>query len=223
MTDQLLMIFVKNLIPGLVKTRLAEDIGIEKALDVYMELVNHTNRICQKVDANRGVYYSEYVELEDNWDDGVTQPHVQKGNTLGEKMQNAFDQAFDSYSKVVIIGSDCYELSTKIINDAFTLLEENDVVIGPAKDGGFYLLGLSEYLPQLFEGREYSHSKVLEELLATVEELELSVHKLPTLSDIDTFEDLKASGIDWKSLGENDDYMPDDYDPDSYNEDDSIY
>jgi len=185
----------------MVKTRLAKDIGIHKALDVYNELVHHTHKITKKVEADKAVYYSEYVEIEDIWDDGSFKPQVQKGNSLGEKMSTAFDEAFDSYKKVVIIGSDCYDLSTKIINTAFEMLEEHDVVVGPAKDGGYYLLGMNEYFPQLFKDKEYSTANVLNELLEEVDTLELSVYKLPMLSDIDTFEDLKETAIEWEKLG----------------------
>lgn len=199
--NEQLMIFVKNLIPGMVKTRLAEDIGIDKALDVYMELVNHTNKITKKLEMNKAVYYSLYVEVEDVWDTGGFELTSQKGETLGEKMSIAFDEAFDSNDKVVLIGSDCYELTTKIIESAFEMLEDHDVVVGPAKDGGFYLIGMKEYFPQLFQDKEYSNDHVLNDLLATAEELDLSVYQLPTLSDIDVIADLKASGMDWENLG----------------------
>ena len=199
--NEQLMIFVKNLIPGMVKTRLAEDIGIDKALDVYMELVNHTNTITKKLEMNKTVHYSLYVEVEDVWDNGGFELTAQKGDTLGEKMSIAFDEAFDSNDKVVLIGSDCYELTTKIIKSAFVMLEDHDVVVGPAKDGGFYLLGMKEYFPQLFQDKEYSNDHVLKDLLATAEELDLSVYQLPTLSDIDVIDDLKASGMDWENLG----------------------
>ncbi|MEQ9468527.1 MAG: TIGR04282 family arsenosugar biosynthesis glycosyltransferase [Ekhidna sp.] len=202
MSDSLLMIFVKNLIPGMVKTRLAKDIGIDKALDVYQELVHHTHKITKKIEVDKSVYYSEYVEIEDIWDNGDYKLTSQKGFKLGEKMTNAFDEAFDSYNKVVIIGSDCYDLNSKTIKLAFEMLEENDVVVGPAKDGGYYLLGMKEFLPQLFKDKEYSTDTVLQELLREAEELELSVYKLPELNDIDTLEDLKATDIDWENLGE---------------------
>ena len=201
MSDSLLMIFVKNLIPGMVKTRLAEDIGIDKALDVYQELIHHTHKITKKLEVDKSVYYSEYVEIEDIWDNGDFKLTSQKGFTLGEKMSNAFDEAFDSYNKVIIIGSDCYDLSSKHIKLAFEMLEENDVVVGPAKDGGYYLLGMSEFFPQLFQDKEYSTDTVLKELLEEAEELELSVYKLPVLNDIDTLEDLKETNIDWTKLG----------------------
>lgn len=201
MSNSLLMIFVKNLIPGMVKTRLAEDIGIDKALDVYMELVHHTNKITRKIEVNKAVYYSEYVEIEDIWDTGDYDLNVQKGMTLGEKMSNAFDEAFDSHNKVILIGSDCYELNSKTVKVAFEMLEDHDVVVGPASDGGYYLIGMKEYIPQLFADKDYSTDTVLKELLAEAEELELAVYQLPVLNDIDTFDDLKESGIDWEKLG----------------------
>ena len=204
MSDSLLMIFVKNLIPGMVKTRLAKDIGIERALNVYMELVHHTNRITEKIDTDKAVYYSEYVEVEDVWDTEKYGLTVQKGNDLGEKMMVAFDKAFDSYNKVIIIGSDCYELTPKIICEAFLQLEENDLVVGPATDGGYYLLGMKEYFPQIFQNKEYSTDSVLKELLQEAEEMELSVYKLPTLNDIDTLKDLKKTDMQWEDLDEKD-------------------
>lgn len=207
MSNSLLMIFVKNLIPGMVKTRLAEDIGIDGALDVYMELVHHTHKVTKKLDVDKSVYYSEYVEIEDIWDTGDYHLTSQKGNTLGQKMSTAFDEAFDSYQKVIIIGSDCYELSGNIINTAFEMLEENDLVVGPATDGGFYLLGMKEYLPQLFENKEYSTENVLKELLDEAEELELEVFKLPALNDVDTLADLKKTDIDWEKLGTHEDEL----------------
>ena len=210
MSDSLLLIFVKNLIPGMVKTRLAEDIGIYKALEVYQELVYHTHKITRKIEVDKSVFYSEYVEVEDIWSEEHFSHKLQKGNTLGEKMSNAFDEGFDSYRKVVIIGSDCYDLNSKIIKTAFEMLDEHDVVVGPAKDGGYYLLGMNEYFPQLFDGKEYSNSNVLNDLLEEAEELELKVYQLPKLSDVDTLEDLKATDIEWEKLGEEEDMDADD-------------
>ncbi len=202
MSNSLLMIFVKNLIPGMVKTRLAKDIGIDKALDVYNELVLHTHKITKKIEVDKAIYYSEYVELEDIWDSGDYKLTSQKGFTLGDKMHNAFEEAFESYKKVVIIGSDCYDLNSKIIKTSLEILEENNVVVGPAKDGGYYLLGMSKFFPQLFADKAYSTENVLKELLEEAENLQLSVYQLPVLNDIDTLEDLNETDIQWEKLGE---------------------
>lgn len=202
MNDSLLMIFVKNLIPGMVKTRLAKDIGIDKALDVYMELVRHTHKVTKKLEVDKIVYYSEYVEIEDVWEEDIYGLQVQKGNSFGERMSNAFDRAFDSYNKVIIIGSDCYDISSKIIKEAYAKLDEHDVVVGPAVDGGYYLLGMKEFIPQFFENKTFSTSTVLQELLEEAEDLHLEVYHLPKIGDIDTIEDLKKSGMKWEELGE---------------------
>lgn len=196
MADNFLIIFVKNLVPGLVKTRLAEDVGMFLALDVYQELVAHTAKTVKKVEADKMVFYSEYVEVEDVFEGEDFDYNVQVGNTLGERMQNAFNHAFEKgYSRVTIIGSDCYDLKKKHLEEAFDQLEINDVVVGPAEDGGYYLLGLNGPCPALFEGKEYSHDKVFEQLMTEVEDLELECHTLEKLNDIDTLDDVKGTTL----------------------------
>ena len=197
MSDSLLMIFVKNLVRGKVKTRLAKDIGKDAAVDVFLELIRHTNRTTRNLAVDKNIYYSDYPEMEDLWRPGIYTPHIQKGNTLGEKMARAFEDAFCSYRKVIIIGSDCYDLTSAIINEAFVQLEKNDMVVGPARDGGYYLLGMKEFAPQLFHKKKYGTESVLEELTDEVHALGRSIHKLPVLTDIDTLTDLRSSDIQW--------------------------
>ena len=115
---------------------------------------------------------------------------------------------FSVFSIILILGgacnivdgknteSDCYDITPEIIDNAFAALEDNDIVVGPAEDGGYYLLGMKEYLPQLFEGKTYSTNKVFEELMEVTEDLELSVHQLQVLIDIDTLQDLKDAGVE---------------------------
>ena len=200
MKEKLLMIFVKNLIPGTVKTRLSASIGISKTLDIYRELIRQTYKIVHKVHADKQVHYSEYIASKDLWNNGGFLLSIQKGESLGEKMSYAFQNALVSYKKVVLIGSDCYDLSTKIIADSFELLNDNDIVVGPAYDGGFYLLGMKKYLPELFANKKYSTHTVLNELMKEAKNLKKTVAQLPKLSDIDTLEDLKKSKIDWTPI-----------------------
>ncbi|WP_258103761.1 TIGR04282 family arsenosugar biosynthesis glycosyltransferase [Marinoscillum sp. MHG1-6] len=205
MSKNLLILFVKNLIPGTVKTRLAEEIGIEGALDVYQFLVEHTFEETNKVESDKIVYYSEYVEIEDIFDNGKYQMQVQKGKDLGERMLNAFQKSFDAgYEKAIIVGSDCFELQKTHIEEALDELDKNDLVIGPASDGGYYLLGMKELFPALFQNKKFSHENVLKELLAEIASLDLSFHLLPELNDIDTFDDLKDSGIDFEFVSDDD-------------------
>ncbi|MFT6855137.1 MAG: rSAM/selenodomain-associated transferase 1 [Cyclobacteriaceae bacterium] len=202
-----LIIFVKNLIPGAVKTRLAKDIGIMGALDVYKYLVEYTYEETKKIDVDKAVFYSEYIEIEDVFDASGAEEYelfIQKGNGLGERMSAAMDQSFDSYDKVVMIGSDCVELTDKDIEEAFTKLDDFDVVVGPAKDGGFYLLGTNKFYAELFEKKEYSHQNVLQELLDEVDDLDLKIHLMKMKNDIDTLKDLKDSDIEFEFVDDAD-------------------
>ena len=195
----LLIVFVKNLIPGQVKTRLAADIGIDGALDVYKYLVEHTYEVTKELDCSKVVFYSEYVEIEDIWDTDEYKLQVQKGPDLGDRMQNAFEFAFDKgYERAVIIGTDCWQLSEEVIEEAFDKLDENDVVIGPATDGGYYLIGMNKLYPALFHDKKYSHDKVLSDVLTEIGQMDAEFHLLPELSDIDTFQDLKDSDIEFE-------------------------
>lgn len=185
------MIFIKNPELGKVKTRLAKSIGHEKALNVYHLLLDHTLKITSTIKTDKAVFYSDYINENDIWREGEFKKLLQKGEDLGEKMSNAFINAFKmGYKRVVIIGSDCFELNEGILNNAFKILEENEVVIGPANDGGYYLLGLQKYYKQFFENKTWSTENVLLETLHDLSNLNLSFKLLPTLSDIDEEKDL---------------------------------
>lgn len=192
-----LMIFVKNLLPGTVKTRLAKDIGMDAAMDVYKELLDYTAEVANEVTVDKGVYYSEYVELYDDWNNDSYQKHLQEGPKLGDRMLEAFTKGFENgYEKIVIIGSDSLEITKSHIDEAFKQLDKHDVVIGPAADGGYYLLGLTNIFPAIFEEKEYSHEHVLNEALDEIEKFGMSFTLLEKLHDIDTMADLKRAGYE---------------------------
>ena len=186
------MIFVRNPELGKVKTRLAKTIGNEKALHIYNLLLDHTNNVVKRVNTDKAVFYSDYINSNDKWkNDGFLQL-MQKGNELGEKMTNAFLKAFNlGYKKVIIIGSDCFDLDENIINQAFANLNDDEVVLGPAKDGGYYLLGMKAFYPSLFRNKAWSTESVLSDTLLDISKLNISFKLLPTLSDIDEEKDLK--------------------------------
>lgn len=185
------MIFVKNPVLGKVKTRLAKTIGAEHALKVFQQLLEHTHQITSKVRAHKVVFYSDFIDTQDIWHEPEFQKMMQKGETLGDKMSNAFLKAFDlGYKRVVIIGSDNIEIDNNIIHNAFEILNVSEVVIGPAKDGGYYLLGMRNHHIQLFENKTWSTASVLNDTLADLKELNLTYKLLPTLSDIDVEADL---------------------------------
>ena len=191
-SENLLMIFIKNPQLGKVKTRLAKTIGNEKALQVYHLLLNHTNKITQKVEVDKAVFYSDFIAVDDHWSKEGFQQYVQVGEDLGDRMSTAFMSAFNmGYKKVAIIGSDCFELNEDIITDAFTILQQHEFTLGPAKDGGYYLLGMSNYHEQLFKNKAWSTESVLIDTLLDFEKLKGSFKLLPTLSDIDEEKDLE--------------------------------
>ncbi|NQV51946.1 MAG: glycosyltransferase [Flavobacteriales bacterium] len=206
MTDNdRLIIFVKNLEKGRVKTRLAADLGDEQAMNIYHKLLVYTREITKQLNADKMVYYSDSIDNNDLWDNMLFGKRLQEGSDLGERMQNALAEAFAAgKQRVIIIGSDCLELETYMIKEAFAVLENNDVVLGPAKDGGYYLLGMKKFLPTLFEDKEWSTPDLLMDTILDLKKMNAKYYLLKTLNDIDTAADLEGldkfpeqKGEDW--------------------------
>jgi uncharacterized protein len=192
--NNLLLIFVKNVVKGHVKTRLAKDIGEERALEIYRLLLQQTLNVAAGAEASKEVWYSSYIENEDEVNEKVHKKKLQQGDNLGDRMKFAFNNAFSNgFEKVVIIGSDCPELTSELLNEAFRLLDQNDVVIGPSEDGGYYLLGKSKYEPGLFDGVQWSTQNVFRQTIEKAVKKSLTVTLLQPLNDIDTLEDLRKS------------------------------
>ena len=190
MTKNLSIVFVRNPELGKVKTRLAKTIGDKKALNIYILLLKHTESVLQKVSSDKVVYYSEEIQNNDLWSDRCFQKKLQKGNDLGERMQHAFEMAFkEGYEKVVIVGSDLFDLKSAHIENAFKALENHNLVIGPSLDGGYYLLGMKVLHPAVFKNKQWGTDSVLETTLKNLEQE--NVKLLEALNDIDTFEDLQ--------------------------------
>lgn len=188
MNGNAVIVFVKNPELGKVKTRLGETIGHEKALRIYKKLIQITMEAVNGTDATVYVYYSDSLP-EGEHPVGTTR--VQSGRGLGERMKNAFLEVFgDGAKQAVIIGSDCPEMSCAILDEAFSMLGVADVALGPANDGGYYLLGMKRLNGAFFENKEWSTALVLEQTLADIRKLGLSYAQLPELTDLDTIEDL---------------------------------
>ena len=182
-----LIIFVKNPVLGKVKTRLADALGEANALLIYQKLLQRTCLVTTNIFADKYVFYLEYINHNDLWKNELYKKELQAGNDLGERMKNAFELLFQKgYKEIVIIGSDCYELTEEIIMNAFAQLQQKKVVIGPAKDGGYYLLGMNIFIPQLFTRKSWSTDKVFEETLADIKSCNYSIYQLPVLNDVDT-------------------------------------
>lgn len=189
---QALIIFARNPVRGKVKTRLAATMGDDKALSIYQSLLEHTVQITQRISCDRYVFYADGISKNDVWSDDRYLKKNQEGEDLGQRMYHAFDILFKQvYQKIIIIGTDCFELSSSILLDAFTTLDTNEVVIGPSEDGGYYLLGMRQFFPFLFEGKVWSTDTVYNSTIQQLELHKISYGILPILNDIDTEDDWK--------------------------------
>lgn len=187
---QAIIIFVRKPELGKVKTRLAASVGQEKALEIYKELLQHTHNAVLNVAADKFIFYTEAAEENDLWSEKDFIKKTQAFGDLGHKMKTAFAEVFVAgYEKVVIIGSDCLQLTEEIIIEAFEKLSTHEAVIGPANDGGYYLLGMKKLLPFLFENIEWSTEQVYSQTTDSLLQRNISFATLITLIDIDTEED----------------------------------
>lgn len=189
---QALIIFARNPVPGKVKTRLAATMGHDKALSIYQLLLEHTVQITQQLPCDRYVFYADSILKNDIWSDDLYLKKNQEGKDLGQRMLHAFDTLFQQgYQKIIIIGTDCFELSFSILLDAFTALDEKEVVIGPSEDGGYYLLGMRQFFPFLFEEKAWSTDSVYSSTVQQLAIQNIRYEILPILNDIDTEDDWK--------------------------------
>ena len=189
--DNALVIFIKNPVKGKVKTRLAAAIGDDMALEIYQKLIGHTLNMVKNVAADKFIYFSDSVDETIGYVNTPVHKVVQSGNDLGEKMNNAFAQLFKSgYTRVVIVGTDCPGINENILEKAFGELNNSDVVIGPATDGGYYLLGMKEMHNDLFEKIAWSTAIVLHSTIERCNTNNLSYSLLKALSDVDEEADL---------------------------------
>lgn len=201
--DKLLILFVKYPVPGQVKTRLGKDIGFKKAARLYERLVKHQLRDLHRPDydlvvcADPGHALTDYQEKF-----GSRQLYwQQEGRGLGERMANAFAHAFNlGYSRVLLMGSDIPLVDAKGIRCFFALLETGQAVIGPALDGGYYLIGFkngTDFYP-LFNAIPWSTAQVFEKTMEKGAGLKIRVGKtwfdLDTAADLKQYDRLKAAG-----------------------------
>ena len=195
-TQNALIIFVKNPELGKVKTRLAATTGPEKALAIYRSLMRHTRQIAESLAVNRLLFYSQYIPETDDWSTKKFHKELQVEADLGTKMASAFHHAFRTNQRVLIIGSDCAALTAELVAEAFQQLETNDFVVGPARDGGYYLLGMNQFQPTLFQDIAWSTAEVFPTTLKRIKDLNATYHLLPVLSDIDYEADWQRDGWD---------------------------
>ena len=190
MSKNLVLIFTRNPELGKVKTRLAKTIGDKKALEIYILLLQKTKEITQELSCDKAVYYSVKIRENDIWEGENFQKYQQEGADLGIRMEKAFINGFSAgYEKVIIVGSDLFDLTAEAINEAFEKLDTNDVVMGPAEDGGYYLLGMKKNHPAVFKNKEWGTASVRKDTLVDLKDN--TVFFLDELNDIDLYDDLK--------------------------------
>jgi rSAM/selenodomain-associated transferase 1 len=189
-----LIIFARNPELGKCKTRLAKTVGDENALAIYKILVQHTVEISKDLNVDKYVYYANSVSKNDAWNGEIFRKKKQEGEDLGRRMDNAFLDLFSmGYEKIIIIGSDMYDLNMTDLENAYSCLEENDAVIGPAIDGGYYLLGMKKSYPSVFKNKNWGTNTVFEDTVADL--FNNSICKLQERNDIDVYEDIVGLDI----------------------------
>jgi len=191
-----LLVFAREPELGRVKTRLAAGIGAEAALAVYRELLALTEAAVAAAQMPATVWLAgapagaDPAQPRPQWP-GLPWRVQPAAGSLGERMAHAFGEAFAAgAARVVIIGTDCPGLSAELLRQAFAELLHAEVVVGPADDGGYYLLGMTELQPELFANKDWSTATVLPDTLADAARLGLRVAQLPTLHDVDSAQDL---------------------------------
>jgi rSAM/selenodomain-associated transferase 1 len=189
-----IIVFQKAAVLGKVKTRLAKRVGNTQALKVYQYLVAYTHRQLEEIEAEIFVYFSGEPDTRFSTNSNYHIRRQCKGD-LGLRMATAFGEVFDAgYDQVLVIGTDCNELKSNILVEAFQGLKDADLVIGAAKDGGYYLLGLCKATPELFDGIKWSTASVFGDTMEIAASLGHSVYLLPVLNDVDRYEDLGELG-----------------------------
>jgi rSAM/selenodomain-associated transferase 1 len=192
-----LIIFTRYPEAGKTKTRMTPVLGKEGAALLQQKMTEHTLIQGRKLQENCPIslliYFTGGTEiLMENWlGTDLTYKHQGEGN-LGERMQLAFAQSFASgMTQGVIIGTDCPAINQILLAEAFTALDRHDLVLGPALDGGYYLIGLSRFIPQLFVGIAWGTSQVFSQTQGIARQLGLTVYELVPLADVDRPQDLR--------------------------------
>lgn len=188
-----LFVFVKKPTPGEVKTRLGEAIGFENAAYLYQGMAETCLKRFQRIiNMNCTVYFDppEEARFFYDWFGGEVSYLPQCTGGLGQRLQHGFAKILKDSDTAIALGSDSPDLPMEYLHDAARELISHDVVIGPAKDGGYYCIGMRRTIPELFDGIHWSTEQVFLETLKRCESLGLSVYTAPVWSDVDYKEDL---------------------------------
>lgn len=206
--------FAKFWEPGKVKTRLAADVGEKVACEIYKSFLSHLICRCAKTANKRTVVFSpveRQLEFGQLTHDGIWDLAAQSGDGLGTRMRKFFEWAFEvstlTPKNVILIGSDTPHLAPQTIENAFSLLADNDVVLGPCTDGGYYLVGMALKTQPIFDEVDWSTSRVLEQTLSQINKANLTCSLLEPMTDVDELKDLEELIACLESAGDQTDLL----------------
>lgn len=194
--SEILIIYSRYPEHGKTKTRLIPRLGAEGAADLQRQMSEHTLNTARQLKFSRDIQIEVHFtggsrQIMSDWLGKGLDYVPQVNGDLGAKMSSSFQRAFDLHQqRVVIIAIDCPDLDLKILNTAFNSLHQQDLVLGVAKDGGYYLIGLNQVMTQLFHNINWGTEQVLKQTKAIAQKLNLNTEYLITLSDVDDPEDL---------------------------------
>lgn len=192
MRTPLIIVMLKAPQLGLTKTRLAAEIGADAALAAYRTLLGYVLPTLASLDWPVQLRFTPDDagrELE-TWRQPGWQLTPQGPGDLGERLDRAVVGAVEAgFDRIVVIGADCPYLESRDFQETSTALADHDLVLGPAEDGGYWLIGLSRHAPQIFQSIPWSTDQVLATTLAAAAQAGLRTHLLRRLSDVDTADD----------------------------------
>lgn len=195
--EECIVMFIRAPQKGKVKTRLSRDVGPETALDLYKTFTEDMLQTITMAGVAASVHYHPHESRSAvaDWLGPSFDYQAQRGEDLGQRMENAFCKSFEAgYRRVLLVGSDLPDLPVSVFHDAFAHLKTHDAVIGPATDGGYYLIGFSSetFFPEIFLQVSWGSRRVLAQTHGRFSQSGLSVYLLPKWCDIDDLNDLKA-------------------------------
>ena len=197
-TKERLIIFTRYPEAGKTKTRLIPALGVEGAARLQRQMTEDTLKQARELQSFRSTdveihFAGGTQQLMQAWLGSNLIYHPQCEGDLGERLTSALETSFAAgMTRVAVIGIDCPDLNAEVIDQAFDMLNRNDLVLGPAEDGGYYLIGLRRLIPELFMGISWSTAEVFRETVKIAERLELAITYLPLLNDIDRPEDVPS-------------------------------
>lgn len=203
-SQQLLIVFAKAPVEAQCKTRLIPLLGESGATEFYKDLLQHCLHTVSRLEhTDIALYVTPHTQhplLQKLAANYSTALQLQRGKDLGERMQHAMQQELQTYQRVVLIGSDCPGITPDYLEQAFAALQYSDLVIGPATDGGYVLIGGQRISPAIFANTHWGSDQVLKQCLCNIHDAGYSHQSLPPQQDIDTPEDFLQNQLQLQTL-----------------------